>query len=238
MTAPKPHFGFTRHGLAVHQRTVDHLSAGNPYTRFNKRVALALTAGVGTMHAFWLFSALALCSLPSVLSLFGPFTHTFPSWMVKASIIALVAWIAQTFFQLVLLPALMVGQNLQTAAADARAAKQFEDTEKLVTLQQEAAAALTAVSAALASLEDKLNPVTPGGIAGMATDAKAARQSADEAFAAVRTLTAPAPPATPTAAGGGAAGERAARRTPAKRAASVTVPGAEAARSSPDDGPA
>ena len=49
--------------------------------------------------------------------------------LIKTSIIALVAWVAQTFIQLVLLPALMVGQNLQNAAADARAAKTFEDVE-------------------------------------------------------------------------------------------------------------
>jgi len=120
-----PHFGFTKHGLAVHARTADHHPAGTAYQRLNKKVALALTAGVGTMTCFWLFCCLSLCSLPSVLSAFAPFAHTFPAWMVKASIIALVAWIAQTFFQLVLLPALMVGQNLQNEAADARAAKTF-----------------------------------------------------------------------------------------------------------------
>jgi hypothetical protein len=49
--------------------------------------------------------------------------------MIRASIIALVSWVAQTFIQLVLLPALMVGQNLQNEAADARASKTFEDVE-------------------------------------------------------------------------------------------------------------
>lgn len=38
-------------------------------------------------------------------------------------------WLLSTCFQLTLLPALMVGQNLQNEAADARSAKQFEDTE-------------------------------------------------------------------------------------------------------------
>lgn len=133
MSTPRtPHFGFTKQGLAVHHSTVDHHADGTAYQRFNKRVAIWLTNTIGTMTTFWIFCILALCSLPSVLSAFGPFRHTFPAWMVKVSIIALVAWIAQTFIQLVLLPALMVGQNLQNAAADARAAKQFEDTELLV----------------------------------------------------------------------------------------------------------
>jgi hypothetical protein len=124
-----PGHGFTKHGIAVHRRTVDHLPTATGYQRFNKRVALALTSAVGTMTCFWLFCVLALLSLPAVLSGFGTFAHTFPTWMVRASIIALVAWVAQTFIQLVLLPALMVGQNLQNEAADARSAKTFEDVE-------------------------------------------------------------------------------------------------------------
>ena len=124
-----PGHGFTKHGIAVHRRTVDHLPTATAYQRFNKRVALALTSAVGTMTCFWLFCILALLSLPAVLSGFGTFAHTFPTWMIRASIIALVAWVAQTFIQLVLLPALMVGQNLQNEAADARASKTFEDVE-------------------------------------------------------------------------------------------------------------
>lgn len=44
----------------------------------------------------------------------------------------LATWLLSTCFQLILLPGLMVGQNLQNAASDARAAKSFEDTEKIV----------------------------------------------------------------------------------------------------------
>ncbi len=155
-----PRFGFTRHGLAVHARVIDHHPAGSAYARFNKRIAMALTAGVGTMTTFWLFCLLALCSLPSVLSAFAPFAHTFPAWMVKASIIALVAWIAQTFLQLVLLPALMVGQSLQNAASDARAAKQFEDTEQ--------------VRSDLMVALDRLDVTTEGGLTAVLAEAKAA----------------------------------------------------------------
>jgi len=108
---------------------VDHLPADTPYARLNKKVALALTKYVGTMTCFWVFCVLSLLSLPAVLSAFHAFHGVFPAVLIKASIIALVAWVAQTFIQLVLLPALMVGQNLQNAAADARAAKTFEDVE-------------------------------------------------------------------------------------------------------------
>jgi len=60
------------------------------------------------------------------------FHSTFPAVIIKVSVISLVAWVAQTFIQLVLLPALMVGQNLQNEASDTRAQKTFEDIELIV----------------------------------------------------------------------------------------------------------
>lgn len=130
----EPMHGYTKAGQAVHGHVRDHFPAGNAYQRFNKRVALGITTYVGTMTCFWVFCALALCSLPSVLSEFAAFHHTFPTWMVRASIIALVSWVAQTFLQLVLLPSIMVGQNLQNVAADVRSAKTFEDVERVLDL--------------------------------------------------------------------------------------------------------
>ena len=126
----KPTHGYTRLGQAVHKRTIDHLPTDSRYQRLNKKVALVLTTYVGTMTCFWVFCLLALCSLPAVLSGFHVFHSAFPAVIIKASVIALVAWVAQTFIQLVLLPALMVGQNLQNEAADARSTKTFEDVEE------------------------------------------------------------------------------------------------------------
>jgi hypothetical protein len=129
---------------------------------FNAKVAVLLTRVVGTMWCFWVFSLMALCSLPSVLSAFSPFAHVFPAWMVKVSIIALVAWVAQTFLQLVLLPALMVGQNLQNVAADARAAKTFEDIEKVKTDMVTALDALnTQTAGGLKDVLDAIQKLAP-----------------------------------------------------------------------------
>lgn len=124
------------HRPATHAqlRGVDHES---PVVRFNARFGLAITKGVGSMWTGYLFTLLALLSLPYVLSLFHVFAHTFPGWLVKASILALVAWIAQTFLQLVLLPIIIVGQNIQAEAADRRAEATYEDT---VALQKAAVA--------------------------------------------------------------------------------------------------
>jgi hypothetical protein len=84
---------------------------------FNAKVALVITRSVGTMACAYVFALLALISLPDA---------------IKAGRPAIISWIAQTFLQLVLLSIIMVGQTVQSAASDARAAKQFTDTETIL----------------------------------------------------------------------------------------------------------
>lgn len=86
--------------------------------RINARLALGITAAVGTMTCGYLFAVLALVSLPAAVA--------------SKSAIVIVAWIAQTFLQLVLLPIIIVGQNVQARAADARAEQTFADVEALL----------------------------------------------------------------------------------------------------------
>lgn len=128
----KPTHGWTKLGQAVHAHTLDHMPTHNAYARFNKWLAIKVTTGVGSMTCAYIFSVIALVSLPAILSQFQAFHSTFPNWLVKASLIALVSWIAQTYIQLVLLSVIIVGQNIQSSASDARATKTFEDTELLV----------------------------------------------------------------------------------------------------------
>ena len=85
---------------------------------FNAKLALVITRSVGTMACAYLFAAIALVSLPAALS--------------SGQVIIIVAWIAQTFLQLVLLSIIMVGQTVQSAASDARAVKEFADTETIL----------------------------------------------------------------------------------------------------------
>jgi len=127
-----PTHGWTKLGQAVHAHTFDHMPTHNGYARFNKWLAIKVTTGVGSMTCAYVFSLLALISLPAILSAFKLFHSTFPHWLVKASLIALVSWVAQTYIQLVLLSVIIVGQNIQSTASDARAAKTFEDTEVIV----------------------------------------------------------------------------------------------------------
>lgn len=126
----EPHFGHTKTGHAVHQHTSDHLPSRTAVARFNSRLGVAITTAVGSMWAAYVFGLLALTSLPAILTQ-AFHLHVFPSWLINASLIALVAWISSYFLQLVLLPIIIVGQNVQSQAADARASKTFEDCEAL-----------------------------------------------------------------------------------------------------------
>jgi hypothetical protein len=81
-----------------------------PIGRFNSRLAVVITKGVGTMWAAYIFTALALISFPQALMAF-----------LRGDLVVGVAWVAQTFLQLVLLPIIIVGQNVISAAQDARA---------------------------------------------------------------------------------------------------------------------
>jgi len=76
-------------------------------SRINTRLAVGITKIVGSMWCAYAFALLALVSLPAAIQSKSP--------------IVIVAWIAQTFLQLVLLPIIIVGQNVQAAATDARA---------------------------------------------------------------------------------------------------------------------
>ena len=90
---------------------------------FNTRVAVKITKSVGSMWCAYVFALIALISLPSALS--------------SGNSIIIVGWIAQTFLQLVLLPIIIVGQNVQAAASDARAESDHETLLSIHTLTSE-----------------------------------------------------------------------------------------------------
>lgn len=100
---------------------------------FNAKFAVLLTEGVGTMACAYLFALIALVSLPAILVEAGVLTRSeVPSFLVRPGLILIVAWVAQTFIQLVLLSVIMVGQSVQSAASDARALHTFNDTETIL----------------------------------------------------------------------------------------------------------
>jgi hypothetical protein len=92
---------------------VASLHGPGPIGRLNAKVGLKITVVVGTMWCAYLFTLLALVSAPSAFS--------------SGNRLIIVSWIAQTFLQLVLLPIIIVGQNVQAAAADARSEATYKD---------------------------------------------------------------------------------------------------------------
>ena len=79
----------------------------------NAKLAVFLTNIVGSMWCAYAFAVLAFFGLPAALKPGGE---------------GIIAWIAQTFLQLVLLSVIMVGQNVQSEASDSRAQRTYDDS--------------------------------------------------------------------------------------------------------------
>jgi hypothetical protein len=84
----------------------------------NGKIGVFITTVVGTMWAAYIFTIIALVSFPAAITSGSP--------------IIIVAWIAQTFLQLVLLPIIIVGQNVQARASDKRATETYKDAEAIL----------------------------------------------------------------------------------------------------------
>ena len=108
----------------------------------NDRIGLAVTKRVGTMWAAYVFFGLSLVSLPAALS--------------SGNEIVIVSWIAQTFLQLVLLPIIIVGQNIQAKASDERAIATYEDAGAILEETKQIQEHLKAQDATIAELTAKL----------------------------------------------------------------------------------
>lgn len=122
-------------------KVADQHNTANPLARFNTRLALIVTKVVGSMWCAYAFAAMDLISLPAA---------------IRGGASSLIAWIAQTFLQLVLLSIIMVGQNVQADAADKRSEATYKDTEALLHGQEQVAAHLVAQDVVLRSLAAKL----------------------------------------------------------------------------------
>jgi len=107
---PHPHISERKIHRAANADQV--LAEIKPKT-LNERLGFGITKRVGTMWAAYVFFALTLISLPAVI--------------IKGDPVLIVGWIAQTFLQLVLLPIIIVGQNIQASAAEKRAIMTYED---------------------------------------------------------------------------------------------------------------
>jgi hypothetical protein len=142
---PHPHIANRRAQGPV--KVNDQHRRDTGFSRFNTWLAVKVTAIVGTMVCAYLFTALALVSLKSALG--------------SGDLIIIVAWIAQTFLQLVLLPVIIVGQNVLAAAADKRSEQTYLDAEAVLKEAEKIQAHLAAQDVALETLAAKLGAELP-----------------------------------------------------------------------------
>lgn len=112
---PHPHIA-KRKQLAPTKVADMHPRIG-PLTRFNAFLAVKITGAVGTMWCAYAFAGLAFISLPAA---------------IRGGTPTLIAWIAQTFLQLVLLSIIIVGQKVAGEASDKRALDTYNDAEAVL----------------------------------------------------------------------------------------------------------
>ena len=86
----------------------------------NGKIALIITSAVGTMWCAYIFGVIAAIGAYAVL-------------YSLQELNLFIMLISQTFLQLVLLPVIIVGQNIQGRAADKRAIETYKDAEAILT---------------------------------------------------------------------------------------------------------
>src|ERR1700738_2127023 len=128
-------------GRPVKTRDMRKLNNPNWLVRFNARFGLLITVSVGTMWTAYLFTVLALFALPDA---------------VKQGTYFIVVWLSSSFLQLVLLPIIIVGQNIQARAADKRAEETYKDAEAVLKEAEEIQKHLLAQDAAISSIIERL----------------------------------------------------------------------------------
>jgi hypothetical protein len=101
------------------EHVLEEVHGSGALGRFNAAVAVRITRVVGTMYCAYIFALLALVALPAAIE--------------QGSATVLVNWLSSNFLQLVLLPIIIVGQNVISVAQDARAEA---DHETLTALHQ------------------------------------------------------------------------------------------------------
>jgi hypothetical protein len=128
--------------ITVRKLVRKRVAEAHGIVKFNSMFALGITTHVGTMWCAYIFALLSFVSLPLVIASGNP--------------IAIVGWVAQTFLQLVLLPVIIVGQNIQAAASDARSNATYKDAGAILNEAKQIQEHLAAQDAATTVLLNKI----------------------------------------------------------------------------------
>ena len=93
--------------LILNRHVRAKVQGGGTLGRINSAIALRITKIVGTMYCAYIFTLIALVALPTAIH--------------DGSPTVLINWLSSNFLQLVLLPIIIVGQNVISEAQDKRA---------------------------------------------------------------------------------------------------------------------
>jgi hypothetical protein len=93
------------------------------FNNFNQKFAVWIGTHVGSMYCFYLFNVIALLSAKAAFE-----TH---------NLVPIVNWISSNWIQLILLPAIMVAQNVAQKATDAKSEADHTTLTYLANLQDE-----------------------------------------------------------------------------------------------------
>jgi hypothetical protein len=99
------------------------------------------------MWAAYVFTILALFALPSA---------------IRQGTYFVVVWLSSSFLQLVLLPIIIVGQNIQAATADTRAQDTYKDAEAVLREAEEIQKHLLAQDEVITSIVERLEKLSGG----------------------------------------------------------------------------
>ena len=141
-----PHPHIERRKAERAPKVADQLARDNPINRFNTFLALKITAAVGTMWCAYVFAGIALISFPDA---------------IRGGTATTITWVAQTFLQLVLLSIIIVGQNVQSAAADARAEATYEDADAVLHTALEIQQHMAAQDQEIARILEAISRIRP-----------------------------------------------------------------------------
>jgi hypothetical protein len=97
------------------------------------------------MWAAYVFTIIALFALPSA---------------IHQGTYFIVVWLSSSFLQLVLLPIIIVGQNIQAKAADKRAEETFKDAEAVLKEAEEIQKHLLAQDGVISGILDRIEKLT------------------------------------------------------------------------------
>ena len=107
-------FEHQRHPHIEQRKAIGPARRSDERVGINGRIAVVLTAAVGTMWCAYFFAFLALLVVPDA---------------IRGGLLTFIQWLSQTFIQLVMLSVIMVGQNILGRATDKRAEMTYKDAE-------------------------------------------------------------------------------------------------------------